>query len=117
MTRTIVLLSPRHAEHLPRGALQVCPQSLQRNAFSLDAEPVHGMRASLYLLLCPDLREARGPSVRRPLRYIDPGEDERRAGALLGVEATQLETRWHRDRRCDRSLSARRGQIQTHARL
>ena len=56
-------------------------QPRPRDAVRLVAQPVHGLRPPLHVLLRPGLRAAGRPPVRRPLRPLDPGEDERRRGA------------------------------------
>ena len=78
--RTYVLYC-RHAGGVPRGAVQERPQPRPRHAVRLVAQPLHGLRAPLHVLLRPRVRAAGGPAGRRPLRAFDPGEDERRRGA------------------------------------
>src|SRR3954452_23437538 len=83
-------LSFAYAGRVPRGALPQRAEPRERDAVRVVAEPVHGVRPPLHLLLRPRLRGARRPALRRPLRRLDPGEDERRRGAARGARAHEL---------------------------
>src|SRR5712691_977142 len=61
-----------------RRALQDRPEPGQGDGLQVVAEPVHGLRPPLHVLLRPPFRAPLRPPVRRPLRRLDPGEDERR---------------------------------------
>jgi hypothetical protein len=80
VNRTYVLYSSS-ATRVPKRALQVGAQPGPGHAVQVVAEPVHGLRPPLHVLLCPQLRAARRPAVRRQLWALDPGQDERRRGA------------------------------------
>ena len=67
-----------------------CRSALNRvdgHALRLVAQPVHGLRAPLHVLLRPRVRAARRPARRRALRHVDPGEGERRRGAAARARA------------------------------
>ena len=84
--RTYVLES-RDAGRVPRGALQERAQPRQGDDVRMVAQPVHGLRAPLHLLLRPRLRAPRRPAVRRPLRALDPREGQRRRRARARARA------------------------------
>ena len=56
------------------------PEPGPGHALRLVAQPVHGLRPSLHVLLRPGVRAARRPAVGRPLRGVDPGQDQPRRG-------------------------------------
>ena len=85
--------------------------------FQLVAEPLHGVRSPLHVLLRPGLRASRGPARRRPLRDLHPREDQRRRSPSTRAGPSVLEARTGDDRRCDRSLPAGRGTLSPHPRL
>ena len=60
---------------------RTCVEPRLRDAVRLVAQPVHGLRAPLHVLLRALVRAARRPSVRAGLRHLDPGEGEHRRGA------------------------------------
>ena len=72
---------PPDARRVSRRALPLCAQPRAGDAVRLVAEPVHGLRPPLHVLLRAGVRGARRPARRRPLRREHPGEDERRRGA------------------------------------
>ena len=109
-SRTNVLISD-HAAGVSRGALPVGPEPGQGHDVRLVAEPVHGLRPPVHVLLRPGVREARGSAVGRPLRRLDPGQDERRRGAPARAGAAELEGRDGRDRRGDGPVPAGRGSL------
>ncbi len=90
------------------------PESRLGDAVRLVAQPVHGLRAPLHLLLRPGVRAARRPALRRGLRHLDQGEGERRRRAPRRASQADLAGRKHRDRCGHRSLSARRGPLPAH---
>ena len=97
-----------------------CRSALNRvkgMGFRLVAEPVHGLRAPLHVLLRPRLRAPRRPAVRRPLRALDPRQGQRRRGAAPRARAAVVGGRDRRDRRCHRPVPARRGSLPAHARM
>ena len=71
--------------HVPanvsRGALPDCHQPRRRDAIQVVAQPVHGLRPPLHVLLRAE-RSRSAPTVAfgRPLRPIDPGQGQRRRG-------------------------------------
>ncbi len=85
--------------------------------FKLVAQPVHGLRAPLHLLLRPALRAARRPALRRTLRALDPREDERRRGSPPGARAAIVEPRRGRARDGHRPVPAGRGALPPDARM
>ena len=74
---------------------------VRRDAVRVVAQPVHGLRPPLHVLLRPGVRGPRRPARRRPLRAEHPREDERGRGAAARARAALLERR-------RRSRSARR---------
>ena len=114
--RTDVLCS-RHAARIPRGPVPQRAQPGQGHAVRLVAQPVHGLRAPMHLLLRPRLRGRRRSALRRPVRALDPRQDQRRRRAAAGACATILATRGGRRRRSDRSVPAGRGPLPAHPRL
>ena len=92
-------------------------QPRQGHAVRLVAEPVHGLRPPLHVLLRPRLRAARRPAGGRALRHLDPGQGERRRGAAARARASVLARRGRRDRRGHRSLPAVRRPLPADARL
>ena len=115
-TRTDVL-SSTDARRLPRRTVPGRAQPRAGHALRVVAQPVHGLRPSLHLLLRPRLRAARRPSGRRPLRHVDPRQAERRRSAALRAAAHRAARRRHSDRRRHRSVPARRRAVPAHARL
>src|SRR6478672_2751561 len=107
----------RGARRVPRGALQERPEPREGDDVRLVAQPVHGLRAPLHLLLRPGVRASRGPALRRPLRPIDQGQGQCRRGLAAGALARLLAARDDRDRRSHRPLSAGRGALPAHARV
>src|SRR5919106_607608 len=101
----------RGARRVPAGALQVRAQRGARHALPLVAQPVHGLRAPVHVLLRPPVRAARRPTVRRPLRPFDPRQDERGGGTAARARAALVAARGGRDRGRDRSVPARGGPI------
>ena len=106
-----------HADRVSRRALQERPQPGQGHGLQVVPEPVHGLRAPLHVLLRPSLRKAIGPAVGRPLRDVDPSEDERRRRVAEGARARDLAVRAGDRRRCDRPVPAGRREVQAHARV
>ena len=87
------------------------------DAVPLVAQPVHGLRAPMHVLLRPALRAARRSAVGRPLRPLDPRQVERRRDAPPRARAPLVAARGGRHRHRDRSVPARRGPLPTHARV
>ena len=101
-----------------RVSRRALPQRAQPGAgdgVRVVAEPVHGLRAPLHVLLRPRVRAARRPAVRRPLRHEHPRQDERRRGAAPRARAPVVAARDRRDRRGDRSVPAGRGPLPADA--
>src|SRR6187549_823277 len=73
--------TPRGGSGVPRRAVSERAQPRQGHGLPLVAEPVHGLRAPLHVLLRPCFRAPRGPALRRALRALDPREGQRRRGA------------------------------------
>ena len=110
-------IMPAGGGRVSRRALPERAEPRQGHGLRLVAEPVHGLRAPLHVLLRARLRAARRPAVRRPLRALDPREGERRRGAAQGARPAVVGGRDRRDRRCHRPVPAGRGSLQAHARL
>ena len=107
----------RDAGRVPDRTVQVGADAGPRDAVQVVAQPVHGLRAPLHVLLRPALRAARRPAVGRPLRSLDPREVERRRGPAAGARAPVVAARGGRARHCDRSLPAGRGAVPADARV
>ena len=105
------------APRVPRRALPQRPEPRQRHALRLVAQPLHGLRPPLHLLLRPRLRAARRPPLRRPLRHVDPRQGQRRRGPPPRARPRLVGARDDRDRRRDRPLPARRGPLPADPRL
>ena len=60
---------------------KVGAQPREGHAVRLVAQPVHGLRPPLHVLLRPRLRAARRPARGRALRHVDPRQGQRRRGA------------------------------------
>ena len=101
---------------VPRRAVPERAQPRQGHAFQLVAEPLHGVRSPLHVLLRPGLRAPRRPAGGRPLRHLHPSEDQRRRSPSTRAGPSVLGTRTGDDRRCDRSLPAGRGTLPPHPR-
>ena len=97
------------ASGVPDRALQVRAQPGPRHAVQVVAEPLHGLRPPLHVLLRAELRASRRPAVRRPLRALDPREDERRRGPRPRARADVVDsaTRWRSGRRRTRTSRQR----------
>ena len=100
-----------------RRALPLCAQPGAGDGLRLVAQPVHGLRPPLHVLLRARVRAARRPAVGRPLRDEHPRQDERRRGAAPGARAAVVGARGGRDRRRDRSVPAGGGPVQADARV
>ena len=74
-----------HARRLPRRAVPFGAQPGERDGLPVEPQPVHGLRASLCLLLRARFRAPRRPPVRRSLRDEPSGQDQRRRGAPRGA--------------------------------
>src|SRR5581483_11234775 len=105
------------ARRVPRGAVPQRAQPGAGDAVRLVAQPVHGLRPPLHVLLRPRLRGARRPSLGRPLRLEHPRQDERRDGSATRARAAELGARDGRDRRGDRPVPAGGGPLPADARL
>ena len=107
------------APDLSRRTLQDGAQSRHRAQLrvSLDAEPIHGLRASLHPLLRQGLRTPGRAAERRPLRPIDPGENQRRRCAPARTRAQEPKARIRRHRHGDRPITTGRGILPADARL
>ena len=100
--------------------IEPCKSALTQvrgHAVPVVAQPVHGLRAPLHVLLRPPLRAACRPPVGRPLRPLDPREAERRRGSATRARAPVVGARRGRSRNGDGSVPARRGQVPPHARV
>ena len=80
-TNTCSLAFRHGTRRVPRGAVQGRAQPREGHAVPVVAQPVHGLRASLHVLLRARVRAARRPAVRRRVRALDPRQGERRRGA------------------------------------
>ena len=105
------------AGRVSRRALPDRAEPGQGDGLQLVAQPVHGLRPPLHVLLRARLRAARRPAVRRPLRPLDPREDQRRRGAAHASSRARRGSGDRRDRRGDRPVPARRGPLPADARL
>ncbi len=85
------------------------------HAVQVVAQPVHGLRPPLHVLLRPPLRAARRPALGRPLRPLDPREAERRRGAPARARARVMAARGGRAGHRDRPVPAGRGALPAHA--
>src|SRR5262249_24161700 len=65
-----------HAGGVPRGALSQRPQSRAEHAVQVVAEPLHGLRASLHVLLRARLRAARRSPRGGGIRPLGAREDQ-----------------------------------------
>src|SRR5207249_848389 len=106
-----------HADRVSRRALQERPEPGQGDGLQVVAEPLHGLRAPVYVLLRQALRAPLGPALRRSLRNVDPREDERRGSPRARACSWILGARARGRRRSDGSLPTGRGQVQADARL
>ena len=73
-----------------------CRSALNRvngHALQLVAEPLHGLRPPLHVLLRPGLRAARRPARRTTVRHLDPSQDQRRRGPSPRARPAILGTR------------------------
>ena len=114
-TNICSILRPMRAAYRD-GAVQDRAEPRHGDAVRLVAQPVHGLRAPLHVLLRPRLRAAGRPAGRRALRDVDPREGERRRGAAARARAAVVARRERRDRRRDRSVPAGRGPLPADAR-
>ena len=78
VTDTNICSIVTHGRRVPRGALPHGAEPRQGDAVRVVAEPVHGLRPPLHVLLRPRLRAAGRPPRRRPLRAHDPRQAEHR---------------------------------------
>ena len=62
-------------------------QPRARHGLQVVAEPVHGLCPPLHVLLRPRVRAPRRPALRRPLRHLDQGQDQRRRRAAHAARA------------------------------
>ena len=92
-------------------------QPRQGNAVRLVAEPVHGLRPPLHVLLRPGLRAAGRPPRRRSLRAHDPRQAERRRRSPRRARPPLVGARGGDDRRRHRSVPARRRALPPHPRV
>ena len=69
-----------HAGRLPRRAVPLRAEPRHRHALRLVAQSVHGLRSPLHVLLRAGFRAPGRPARRRPLRHLDPRQDERGRG-------------------------------------
>ena len=86
--------------------MQERPQPGQGDDVRLVAEPLHGLRAPLHVLLRPRLRAPSRPAFRRSLRPFDQGQGQRRRGPAPRACARLLGARDGRDRCGHRPLPA-----------
>src|SRR5260221_2676799 len=93
--------TPGLAGRVPGGAVQGRAEPGGGDAVRVVAEPLHGLRAPVHVLLRPGLRAASRPSVRLAVRDVDPGEVERRRGAAPRAGPAVVAWRGDRDRRCE----------------
>ena len=77
----------RDVGRVSRRALPLCAQPGAGDGLRLVAQPVHGVRPPLHVLLCARVRAARRPAVGRSLRHEHPRQDERRRGAAPRARA------------------------------
>ena len=115
--RTYVRIHGAVARRVPRGALPKRPEPRPGDAVRLVAQPVHGLRPPLHVLLRPRLRAPRRPALRRPLRHVDPRQDQRRRGAPPRARPAVVGARVRRDRRRHRPVPAGRGPLPADPRL
>ena len=94
-----------------RGALPQRPEPGSGHALRLVAQPVHGLRPPLHVLLRPRVRASRRPAVGRGVRALDPGQGQCRRTAPARAGAQVVARRGDRDRRRDRSVPAGRGPL------
>lgn len=71
----------RRGRRVPRRAVPKRAEPRQGYALQVVAEPLHGMRPPLHVLLRPGLRAAGRETCGRPLRHVDPSQDQHRRGA------------------------------------
>ena len=102
---------------VPRRALPHGAQPRQGDAVRVVAEPVHGLRPPLHVLLCPRLRAAGRPPLRRPLRPHDPRQAEHRRRPPRRARAALVGARGGDDRRRHRPVPAGRRALPAHPRV
>ena len=93
------------------------PEPRAGHALRLVAEPVHGLRPPLHLLLRPRLRAPRRPARPTTATALDPRQGQRRRGAPRASSRGRRGRAARRDRRRHRPLPARRGALPADPRL
>ena len=73
-----IAVAPGDERRVSRRAVPLCAQPRAGDGVRLVAEPVHGLRPPLHVLLRAGVRAARRPALGRPLRHEHPRQDERR---------------------------------------
>ena len=111
--------SLRHgdARRVSRRALPLRVEPRAGYAVRVVAQPVHGLRPPLHVLLRAGVRGARRPARGRPLRDEHPREDERGRGAAARAGTRIVGARAGRYRRRHRPVPAGRGPLPAHPRL
>ncbi len=112
--RTYVL-SWADAGRVSGRAVQGRAEPCQRHALRLVAQPLHGLRPPVHLLLRARIRASRRPPVGPPLRDVDPREAQHRRSPAGGARARELGGGARRDRRRHRSIPAGRRPVPADA--
>ena len=115
-TRTYVLYW-RHARRRTARSRADRAQPGQGDAVRVVAEPVRRLRPPLHVLLRARVRGARRPAVGRPLRPLDPRQDNVAEVLRRELGAPLVGARGGDDRRRNRPVSAGRGALSPHARV
>ena len=105
------------AGRVPRGAVPERAQPRQGDAVRVVAEPLHGLRAPLHVLLRARVRAARRPALRRPLRTLDPRQGRTSPRCSRASSRGRRGRGSGRDRRRHRPVPAGRGPLPADARL
>ena len=115
--RTYVL-SSGNGRGVPRGAVPRRAEPREGHAVRLVAQPLHGLRAPLHLLLRPRVRAARRPALRRSLRRArSASRSTSRRCSGRSSHRPLVDAARRRDRRRDRPVPAGRGPLPAHARV
>ena len=105
------------AGRVPRRAVQDGAEPRVGHALQLVAEPVHGLRAPLHLLLRPGVRAARRPAGGLALRHSIRVKANVAEVLAPRARAAVVARRERRDRRRHRPVPAGRGPLPADARL
>ena len=100
-----------------RGSVQVGAQPRQGHVLQLVPESLHGLRASMRLLLRPRFRAPRRSALRRPLRPHRAGQAQRCRRPAHRAVTQVMEEGDDRHRRRHRPLPTRRRSIQAHPQM